>query len=919
MKKLEILIILGIIFIITSLGLFGTYEKLEFRTYDLLLKIKPAVQEQPDLLIAAIDDASIGEVGTFPWSRDILANALIRMRELGAKTAVFDIEYVSRSQQGIDPDVAHSIPDKFAESEANIVSLLQDLSNAVADGSLPAEYIPETLNDLGNNYIQPEFSNLGQSLTSRLTRDNDKYFAQAIHFFGNVWLTINAGDIGIQISDELKQYVRDTMLLKDVSEPKGLTSKENNLFLAKQKLTRKMTPALLVLMQQTRGGGFTNVVLDSDGTRRRIELLHETDGLYIPQLVFGPILSMLDTKTLVRKKSSLTIKNALFPNETTRRDVTIPLDSHGRMLINWTKTPFAAAFKNESVLFLLDLDQKEKTIADLLKTFSDFEIGKDGKFLSYYDVARYLYQNYKDLEIMKNQLLSDTLVSYEDSRYQEYFSRRADFFTECKELMAANYEDEILTVLAESSNDETKQQIEEIAFFVSDKFTKYRNYLTEYTNLFKELHSLYNDAFCIIGHTASNSTDLGTTPFEGQYPNIGTHANIYNTIMNKNFIYPLPWYYPTGIIALFVLLLTFLQSKARALWINLTGILTILFVPALTILLMQWNIYAPIIMPLFIAIFSYIGLSLYRFATAEKDKAFLRRAFSTYLSEDVVNEIVNDPDKLSLGGEEKNLTALFTDIKSFSTLSEKVTPAQLVNILNDYLTDLSNIVLEQEGTIDKYIGDAIVAFFGAPIPTKDHAWKACVTAIRMKQAENKLNARLTEQGLLPMPLLTRIGINTGKMVVGNMGTDMKMNYTIMGNDVNLAARLEGVNKKYESWILVSDSTWNAANSGENANKLVARRLDQVRVVGINQPVQLFNIIGLREELSSEQLDCVDTFHRGLDAYLAKNFVEAKTFFEKALKILPSDGPSSVFSNRCNEFIQKGVSSSWDGVLTMTTK
>ena len=203
---------------------------------------------------------------------------------------------------------------------------------------------------------------------------------------------------------------------------------------------------------------------------------------------------------------------------------------------------------------------------------------------------------------------------------------------------------------------------------------------------------------------------------------------------------------------------------------------------------------------------TFLLVSILKFIFSEQEKSFLRKAFTMYLSSDVVNQIVEDPSLLKLGGQEKQITALFTDIKSFSTLSEKVTPEHLVEILNKYLTVMSDIVLEQKGTIDKYIGDAIVSFFGAPIDLPDHASRACLAAVRMKQAEEKLNEEMMAANETPMPIYTRIGVNTGAMVVGNMGTNNKMNYTIMGNDVNLAARLEGVNKAYGTWILVSEST-----------------------------------------------------------------------------------------------------------------
>jgi adenylate cyclase len=215
------------------------------------------------------------------------------------------------------------------------------------------------------------------------------------------------------------------------------------------------------------------------------------------------------------------------------------------------------------------------------------------------------------------------------------------------------------------------------------------------------------------------------------------------------------------------------------------------------------RIFIPITATFLVASITYILDVVFRFIYAENDKRFLRQAFSTYLSKDIVDDLVNHPEALALGGSEKNVTALFSDIKSFSTLSEQLTAPQLVSVLNEYLTAMSDVILDYSGTIDKYIGDAIVSFFGAPMDVPDHAFKACASAVRMKQIEKKLNETRLADGTLPMPIYTRIGINTGKMVIGNMGTDKKMNYTMMGNHVNIAARLEGVNKVYASWILVS--------------------------------------------------------------------------------------------------------------------
>ena len=322
----------------------------------------------------------------------------------------------------------------------------------------------------------------------------------------------------------------------------------------------------------------------------------------------------------------------------------------------------------------------------------------------------------------------------------------------------------------------------------------------------------------------------------------------------------------------------------------------------------------------------------------------MQTTFGAYVAPAVVEQIVKHPELASLGGKSENLTALFSDVKTFSGFTEVINnqygeekgAEHLVKILNEYLGDLSDAIMQNGGTIDKYVGDEIVSFFGAPVPRENNAFDACVAAVRMLQAEKLFNER--NKDLLPINphtnepfyLHSRIGLNTGMMVVGNMGTEKKLNYTIMGNNVNLASRLEGTNKVYGSWIIASESTWQKADNGENKGKLVARKLDFVRVVNVKKPVGIYNILGLKEELSKEQIKAAEIFNTGIELYLKgsdtpevkKDIAELKealSYFEKASSIYPADESSKVFIDRCNDFIKNGVPEIWDGVYTMQSK
>jgi len=224
------------------------------------------------------------------------------------------------------------------------------------------------------------------------------------------------------------------------------------------------------------------------------------------------------------------------------------------------------------------------------------------------------------------------------------------------------------------------------------------------------------------------------------------------------------------------------------------------------------------------------------------------------------------------------------------------------------------VVLAEKGTLDKYEGDAIIAFFGAPMDVPDHALKACISAINMKRVEKVLNKTIMEEKLAPAPLLTRIGINTGSMVAGNMGTGNKMDYTIMGNAVNLAARLEGVNKVYGTWILASEETIR-----ETGGHILARKLDRVRVIGINEPVRLYELLDTAEDAAPEQKKLVDVFHGALEYYESRLWKEAAQGFREVLAI-EGGGPSAIFLKRCEGFLNNPPSpETWDGIINLMEK
>jgi len=292
---------------------------------------------------------------------------------------------------------------------------------------------------------------------------------------------------------------------------------------------------------------------------------------------------------------------------------------------------------------------------------------------------------------------------------------------------------------------------------------------------------------------------------------------------------------------------------------------------------------------------------------------FLQDAFKRYVPPSVSEIIANDPKKLELGGEEKPLSVLFSDLEGFTRLSERLPPREMVTILGDYFTEMTGCIFEYQGTLKEYVGDELMAIFGAPVEEKGHACHACAAALSMKERLCQLRKEWAKVG---RPLLhARTGINTGPMLVGNLGSRYRFSYGVIGDHVNLASRLEGLCKMYGTDILISENTAEAV--GEFFNM---RELDMVKVKGRKQPIRIFELISKKGKCLSEKFEItLDCYAKGLETYKSCRWEEATGFFEKALRVDPEDSPSRIMLDRCKVFIKNPPKKHWDGVFQHTEK
>jgi adenylate cyclase len=441
----------------------------------------------------------------------------------------------------------------------------------------------------------------------------------------------------------------------------------------------------------------------------------------------------------------------------------------------------------------------------------------------------------------------------------------------------------------------------------------------------------FRDRIVLVGSTKPEDKDLfpvalkekGLQTTNMMY-GVEIHANIIESVLRGEYLRRLPMVVEFLFIALFTFVTFYATSALRSsrnlrhFVLESVGVL-ILVVEALVVaivvvvLFSRFSIVMPAISPLSGIVVAYFASTAYYYVTERKQRLLIKTMFSTYVNPRVVDELIAHPEKLKLGGERKELTVLFCDLKDFTTLSEKLPSEHLVSLLNEYFSEMSDIVLRNEGTLDKFFGDAIVAFWGAPLPQDDHALRACMSALDMQQRLAAIRQQWKNEG--KPELYARIGINTGEMVVGNMGGTGKYDYTVIGDGVNIASRLEGANKVYRTGIMVSESTYSLVK-----HRIVGRELDLIAVKGRSEPLRTYELLQRYDGTLDPSLEqFLELYSAGLHYYRSRRWNEACEKFRAALALRPNDYPTHLHLERAESFRLNPPPPEWNGVVELMIK
>jgi len=431
----------------------------------------------------------------------------------------------------------------------------------------------------------------------------------------------------------------------------------------------------------------------------------------------------------------------------------------------------------------------------------------------------------------------------------------------------------------------------------------------------------------IVGSTVPNMFDIVSVPLSNVYPGVEVHASLMHAFISNTFVTALGTWQEFIILLLVGVIIGVISYMLKPLpgaMLTLAAVFGY-FLLAMTVFGAD-NLWIPIARPILTLILTFTAVMAYRYITEEKDRLFLQSTFKQYLSPELIDIMYKNKQMPKLGGEEGIRTAYFTDIQSFSTFSEKLgSPTRLVELLNEYLTAMTDTLLAHFGTLDKYEGDAIIAFFGAPMPMDDHAQQACATALDMQRKLGELRTKWTAEGdkwpAIVHNMRMRIGINTGAITTGNMGSTTRMNYTMMGDAVNLAARLESAAKQYGVYTMISQATYDIVK-----DQFEARQVDKIQVVGKSEPVIVYELLCEKGALDETMRKILPVYTEGLKYFYDRQWDKAIELFttthamEPFREIAPKGmTPSKKFIEYSKMYKENPPPPDWDGVMALTSK
>jgi len=891
----------------------GMYERAELVTYDWRFSVRNNLfgppPMNPRLGTIDIDLQSVEVEGRYQdWTRDKYTEVIDLLHEYGARMVGFDMFFIEPSTKLISEEQ---------------VQALERIDRGSIDGLFAHA-------------------------------DNDEHFRQAIATAGRVYLAqtivVPHGELDmedIQRKLEPRTGDQDEALaqIRERSPRLMVDPVESTLWRGFD-----FDPPLKLLRDAARGFAYAQTVPDVDGVRRRYPLVYQYEDIVFPSLALMMACDYLHVP--IDRVEVWPGDRVLLPDANMdrgkARDLVIPIDGYGNMNVNWagrwedTYTHYPhidlrATFQREQARKLL-AEIKRQAAADPTMARNPGRMVAALAQAGYADrrevlpaMGTWLKAHSIEQAVRGNAALT-AADFWQSMGMADVGDGAVTLFNQVRltnrvaDLIAADPSIDVDGILASLPGEDALAARQSWRFVTGALvdgalspsarplcFYPYKSYQPRAGTEALLTPEDVAGKILFYGLTAPGTTDLSVTPVQGSYPMVGIYPNVLNTILQGIFILRMPtWVHGLLVIGIGALLSIVVPRLRVLMGAVLVGATVLLYALAAFFAFTHAGLWLEMIGPVLALVIGYLGLTIYGYVIKEREKEFVQGAFGHYLSPAVVDVIMKNPDMINqLGGAEREMSAFFSDIASFSTISECLSPVELVQFINDYLSEMCDIVEEYGGTIDKFEGDAILAIFGAPSYFEDHAVRGCLSCIDQQRRLGELRDRWDRDKSLPPALQAlrekwesegrvfthvRMGLTAGPMVVGNMGSRTRTDYTMMGDTVNLAARFESGQKIYGTGIMVNDTVQEAV-----AGMVETRQLDLIQVVGKEEPVIAYEVLERKGELAQATYDVLELYNRGLELYQQFDFGEAHKLFEKALEIDPRDGPSALYADRCEDF------------------
>jgi len=412
-----------------------------------------------------------------------------------------------------------------------------------------------------------------------------------------------------------------------------------------------------------------------------------------------------------------------------------------------------------------------------------------------------------------------------------------------------------------------------------------------------------------VGASAPGLYDLRPSPLSSVCPGVEIIATVLDNLLHQDFVRQVPPAFVIFLLFLFSLLTGLGTTFLKNIWHIILFTLVCVALPIGAVVLAFFvGYWLDFVAPEFAVVFSFSAASVLNYRFEGKQRRYLKSVFRRYLSPHVIDRILKNPELLKLGGEKREITSFFSDVAGFTAISESLPPEKLVHLLNDYLSEMTGIIRSKGGILDKYEGDAIIAFWNAPLEQPDHALRACRAALECQRRLLELRPSLKNR--YGQELSMRIGVNSGPAVVGNMGSRDRFDYTAVGDTINLASRLEGACKQYSVPILIGEDTQEQVKE-----HIMTKEVDLIRVVGRKKPVRVFEILGEKGEISEVELEKIEAFEQALEVYRRGDWDKALNLFQK----MEHDMLAQVYMDRCQKLLDSGIREEWTGIYELKEK